>query len=315
MPSGSETMMPVNEITSVTRSPPQSRVSTCGRPNTPPTSRKNATTGKTPKNRIALAALYGSARDQQRHEQDRAQRIGEIDPPLLVFRIEAVHELAELRRDERPAGADRTADRFRQAIGAARPGPYRIDQQESHGRPDQRGEKREADQRQDRVRHAAEQALLQPAGHAGASIARRLQRRDQLVADEGWLCASIAQRSLSRMRALYQFISDARDQRDREIDRHGDGDDLDRLVGLVERGAGEHRDQVGIADRDRERGVLGQVEILVGQRRDDDAQRLRQTTRRSICPRRSPSASAASVCPRGTARMPARTISAMKAAV
>src|SRR4029453_5098293 len=45
---------------------------------------------------------------------------------------------------------------------------------------------------------------------------------------------------------------DARDQRDREIDRHGDGDDLDRLMGLVEGRAGEDREQVGIADRNRE---------------------------------------------------------------
>jgi hypothetical protein len=59
-PSGSEKMMPVNEITSVTRSPPQRRVSTCGKPNTPPTSRKKATTGKTPKNKIAFNPLDGT---------------------------------------------------------------------------------------------------------------------------------------------------------------------------------------------------------------------------------------------------------------
>src|SRR5438093_6554276 len=67
----------------------------------------------------------------------------------------------------------------------------------------------------------------------------------------------------------------ARDQRDREIDRHGDGDDLDRLVSLVERRAGKDREQVGIADRDRERGVLGEIEILIGERWHDHAQRLR----------------------------------------
>ena len=61
----------------------------------------------------------------------------------------------------------------------------------------------------------------------------------------------------------------------REIDRHGDGDDLDRLAGLVEHRAGEDLHQIGIADRHRQRGVLGQVEILAGQRRDDDAHRLR----------------------------------------
>ena len=35
------------------------------------------------------------------------------------------------------------------------------------------------------------------------------------------------------------------------------------------------RDEIGIADRHRQRGVLGEVEILAGQRRDDDAHRLR----------------------------------------
>ena len=150
-----------------------------------------------------------------------------------------------------------------------------------------------------------------PAGHP-----RRLQRRDQLVADEGCVRIHGFSAPLSRMRALYQFISDAREQRDREIDRHGDGDDLDRLAGLVERGAGKDRDQVGIADGDRERGVLGQVEILVGQRRDDHAQRLRQdheAQRLAAAQARAPAPPR--VCPRGTARMPARTISAMKAAV
>src|SRR5712672_2788861 len=66
---------------------------------------------------------------------------------------------------------------------------------------------------------------------------------------------------------------DAGDERDGEIDRHGDGDDLDCLVGLVERRAGEDRKQVGVADADRKRGVLGQIEKLIGQRRHDHPQR------------------------------------------
>jgi hypothetical protein len=60
MPSGSEQMMPVNEITNVTSSPPHSLVSTCGNPNMPPTSRMNASTGNTPKNRIAFKTLCGT---------------------------------------------------------------------------------------------------------------------------------------------------------------------------------------------------------------------------------------------------------------
>ena len=118
------------------------------------------------------------------------------------------------------------------------------------------------------------------------------------------------------MRALYQFISALVSQRDGEIDRHGDGDDLDRLAGLVEHRAGEHGEQVGIADGDRQRGVLGQVEILVGQRRNDHPHRLRHDDEAQ---RQSRAAGRAPWPPRsgrvGTARMPARTISAMKAAV
>src|ERR1700733_4784194 len=64
-------------------------------------------------------------------------------------------------------------------------------------------------------------------------------------------------------------------QRDQEIDAHRDADDLDRLPGLAQRRAREYRNQVGISDRHRQRRVLGEIEILVGERRQDDAQRLR----------------------------------------
>src|SRR5688572_29701269 len=47
-----------------------------------------------------------------------------------------------------------------------------------------------------------------------------------------------------------------------QVDRHGDGDDLDGLAGLVQRGSHEDIDQLGIADGGAERGVLRQVEIL-----------------------------------------------------
>src|SRR5918995_1606155 len=63
---------------------------------------------------------------------------------------------------------------------------------------------------------------------------------------------------------------------DREIDRHGDGDDLNRLPGLVEHRAGEYLHQIRIADGDRERGVLREVEVLAGQRRDDHPPCLRE---------------------------------------
>ena len=63
---------------------------------------------------------------------------------------------------------------------------------------------------------------------------------------------------------------------------------LDRLAGLVEDAAGEDRHEVGIADGDGERGVLDQVEILVGQRRDDDAHRLRDDDEAQRLPGRKP---------------------------
>ena len=55
MPSGSDTTMPTKDSDSVTSRPPQRAVSTCGRPNTPPTSRKNATIGKPMKSRCVQA--------------------------------------------------------------------------------------------------------------------------------------------------------------------------------------------------------------------------------------------------------------------
>ena len=67
--------------------------------------------------------------NEQGDEQHRAEHVDHIDPPLLAYRIEAVHELAELGCDERPAGADLPSDCFRQAIDSARAGPDGIDEQ------------------------------------------------------------------------------------------------------------------------------------------------------------------------------------------
>ena len=99
------------------------------------------------------------------------------------------------------------------------------------------------------------------------------------------------------------------------MNRHGDGDALDGLAGLVQHSAGEGGHQVRVADGGGQRGVLDQVQVLVGQWRDDHPQRLRQddqppSVRLELSPRRT-----ASVWPWLTAWMPARTISAMKAAV
>ena len=63
-------------------------------------------------------------------------------------------------------------------------------------------------------------------------------------------------------------------------------------------------------------GVLGEIEILAGERRNDDPQGLGYHYQVSGCGLRlMPRAKAASVYPQFTAVMPARTISPMNAAV
>ena len=87
--------------------------------------------------------------------------------------------------------------------------------------------------------------------------------------------ALMAQRSTSAMRALYQFMNRLIDRLMVRYTAMMMRDALDRLAGLVQRGVGD-RDDVLVADRDRERAVLGEVEVLAGHRRDDHPQRLRQ---------------------------------------
>ena len=69
--------------------------------------------------------------------------------------------------------------------------------------------------------------------------------------------------------------------------------------------------QLGVADQDAaERGVLDDDHQLADHRRQHRGDRLRQQDDRHQLALLSPIACAASVCPRGTARMPARTTSA-----
>ena len=63
MPSGSEPMMPVNEMTSVTRSPPHRRVSTCGRPNTAADQQEEGDDRKDPEEQDRVESLIGGARE------------------------------------------------------------------------------------------------------------------------------------------------------------------------------------------------------------------------------------------------------------
>src|SRR5450756_699756 len=58
---------------------------------------------------------------------------------------------------------------------------------------------------------------------------------------------------------------------DGEEHEHDEGDGLDGLAGLVQ-GRVRDRYDVLVTDRDRQRGVFGQVQILARHRRDDDAQ-------------------------------------------
>src|SRR6266545_3306580 len=149
--------------------------------------------------------LVGNARDEQRHQQEHAERIGEIDAPLLVLRVEAIHELAELGGDERPAGADLALHRLRQAVDATRSLPDRIDEQKFHRRPRDRSDDDEADDCQRGIEHTVEQALLNQSERARTRGRRRLGFR-QRAADIARLRVHGHQRSATRIWALYQFI-------------------------------------------------------------------------------------------------------------
>ncbi len=130
MPSGSDTTMPVTATTRVTRQAAPERVSTSVE--------------------AEHAAHQQDERDEREDDEERDARsaflqgrlgmasgISSAAPSRKVRltrqrwsqRIEAVDELAELRPDERPAGADLAADLLGEAVLAAGPGPHRVDDQ------------------------------------------------------------------------------------------------------------------------------------------------------------------------------------------
>src|SRR6267154_3554337 len=111
---------------------------------------------KDPEKQDRIESLMGHTRNEQRNEQDSAERVGQVDPPLFACRIEAVHELGELGPDERPASADLAADRLRQTIDAARARPDRVDKQKLHGWPQHGGHDDAADDGQDGIEHTIE---------------------------------------------------------------------------------------------------------------------------------------------------------------
>ena len=52
---------------------------------------------KDPEKQDRVESLMGRARNKQRNQQDRAERVGQIDPPMFTCRVKAVHVL--WRRD------------------------------------------------------------------------------------------------------------------------------------------------------------------------------------------------------------------------
>ncbi|MNN53965.1 hypothetical protein D3C81_1687530 [compost metagenome] len=115
----------------------------------------------------AVLQLVLEALHEQRCGAEDHQQHGEVDAPAQLLGIEAVHELAEARADEYPAGA------LAGTVGAAGADPVGLDdrplQDWRHDHPDQV----QADQRQQRVEPAGEQVLAQPAEHTNAHGRRR----------------------------------------------------------------------------------------------------------------------------------------------
>ena len=161
---------------------------------------------KDPEEQHRVERFPRRARDQQRRQQDNAERKREVDPPALAVRVEAIHELAEFGSDERPARAHLVADGLPEAGCTVRPGPHRVDQQEFERRPAKQDNDRDAHDGQRRVERTVEQPLAHPSERPADHDRRRL-RRGQSTAHKSGLRGDRHQRCASRMRALYQFIS------------------------------------------------------------------------------------------------------------
>ncbi len=180
--------------------------------------------------------LVAEARQEQRDQAEDQQDERRVDPPALIDRVEAVHELAEARLDEHPARAapDAVFPRAAREVG--------IDERPLDERRDGLPQQPAAEQRQDRVERRGEQVLAEPAerpdlaarrGQAGAAFGR--PGSCDLGVDVGHGSA------LHQRHAAVVPVHEARGQKaERQVDRHRDRDDLDRLPGLVEHDTGEH---------------------------------------------------------------------------
>ena len=80
MPSGSEKMMPVNEMTRRDEQPAPEAGLHMRQPEHPADQQEEGDDRKDSEEHDRVEPLVGHARDEQRNEQDHAERVGEIGP-------------------------------------------------------------------------------------------------------------------------------------------------------------------------------------------------------------------------------------------
>ena len=131
----------------------------------------------------AVAARLALA-EQHQADQDDRQHAGDIDPPALRRRVEAVHELAEARRDEAPAGAVLRL----QAVFLVLCRPGRLEDGPIEQRRHRNGEQKDGQDGQGGVEDAGEQAGAQPADDTD-----RIGRRRQVRMRAGGVSAGLGE--------------------------------------------------------------------------------------------------------------------------
>ena len=139
--------------------------------------------GKRNEEQAGIETLGRQPRDQQRQQQQRGENEGQVHPPALGLRIEAVDELAELRLHERPARPDRAPHILLETCGAVLAGPDRIDQQEFHRGNDREPQQQNAADGEQDVDWRIEQPGAQESDKAGG-LDRRGALGNQFLADE-----------------------------------------------------------------------------------------------------------------------------------
>src|SRR6516165_10779047 len=111
---------------------------------------KKGNDGKRKEEQARIDPLPRELRNQQRQQEDRRQKEGQIDAPTLRLRIKAIDELAEFGLNERPARANRTPGIFGKTGGPIVSAPDRVDQQKlDRGHDDEPQQQRAHDRDQD----------------------------------------------------------------------------------------------------------------------------------------------------------------------